>query len=63
MEGDEGVELLAANGKEHHGLEPEPDNVPWTNFDGEHVAEYWDLEEVGLLNFMCVFYSLPSCPM
>merc|ERR1711970_1610158 len=31
---------------------PRIDNVPWLNFDGEHVAEYWDLETVGLLNYL-----------
>merc|ERR1712127_21409 len=37
--------LHAANGEETAGQEPSVTNVPWANFDGEHLIEYWELEE------------------
>jgi hypothetical protein len=41
---------------------PQPNNVPWINLKQEHLAEYWELEEYGLLKFICdTFESEIDC--
>merc|ERR1711973_1086985 len=62
IENGEGNQLHADNGVVQNGLDPKPNNVPWSNFDGVHGAEYWELEEVGLTQYICEEYMLPSCP-
>merc|ERR1711915_376845 len=57
-----GDKLHAAAGEATANYRPRIDNVPWLNFDGEHVAEYWDLETVGLLNYLCQQFQLNGCP-
>jgi len=57
--------LHAANGEETAAVaDPTVTNVPWSNFDGEHLAggEYWEIEEVGLLTFLCSKFQLAGCP-
>merc|ERR1712020_679904 len=57
--------LHAANGEETTGVaNPPVTNVPWSNFDGEHLegGEYWEIEEVGLLAFLCQKFTLAGCP-
>ena len=39
---------------------PVPDNVPWLNFNGEHMLDYWELELYGLLEFVCDTFEV--CP-
>jgi len=57
--------LHAANGEETSAVaNPPVTNVPWSNFDGEHIegGEYWEIEEVGLLAFICQkFPTLAGC--
>ena len=38
-------------------------NVPWSNFNGEHILEYWEIEETGLTAFICEVFDIdvPSC--
>ena len=57
----EGAALHAGNGEVQAGQEPAVTNVPWSNFNGEHGAEYWELEELGLTAYICEHYDLPSC--
>merc|ERR1712130_37369 len=57
--------LHAANGEETTSVaNPPVTNVPWSNFDGEHLegGEYWEIEEVGLLAFICQKFTLSGCP-
>merc|ERR1712210_188061 len=57
--------LHAANGEETTAVaNPPVTNVPWSNFDGEHLegGEYWEIEEVGLLAFLCQKFTLAGCP-
>jgi len=57
--------LHAANGEETTAVaNPPVTNVPWSNFDGEHLegGEYWEIEEVGLLSFLCQKFTLAGCP-
>merc|ERR1712130_132847 len=57
--------LHAANGEETAGVaNPPVTNVPWSNFDGEHLegGEYWEIEEIGLLAFLCQKFALAGCP-
>jgi len=57
-----GDELHMENGLETEDQNPKVSNVPWTNMNGEHLIEYWDLEELGLLTFLCQKFSLAGCP-
>merc|ERR1712212_1444690 len=60
IESGEGAQLHAENGEEQSGETPTPNNVPWINLDQEHLAEYWELEEYGLLQFICdTFDNIP----
>merc|ERR1712179_199194 len=60
IESGEGAQLHAENGEEQNGETPTPNNVPWINLDQEHLAEYWELEEYGLLQFICdTFDNIP----
>merc|ERR1711971_1072424 len=57
--------LHAANGAETTAVaNPPVTNVPWSNFDGEHLegGDYWEIEEVGLLRFLCEKFTLAGCP-
>merc|ERR1711936_920815 len=58
----EGDQLHADYGDLQNSQVPRPNNVPWSNFNGEHVLEYWELEEYGLTKYVCDIYNLPSCP-
>ena len=60
----EGAQLHADNGVIQNSLNPTPSNVPWSNFDGEHLLEYWELEDLGLLDYICSntdIFDVPSC--
>ena len=61
VDGDEGGQLLADYGVEQNSQTPVPNNVPWSNFDSQHMAEYWEIEQIGLLNYVCNTFQLPSC--
>jgi len=54
--------LHAAAGEATANTDPKVNNVPWLNFDGEHPAEYWDLEDIGLLSYICQHYTVAGCP-
>ena len=62
IESGEGNQLHAKYGEIQNSLEPRPNNVPWSNFNGEHGLEYWELEEYGLTQYVCDVFALPSCP-
>jgi len=62
IESGEGDELHAKYGEIQNSLDPRPNNVPWSNFNGEHGLEYWELEEYGLTQYLCDVFALPSCP-
>merc|ERR1719219_2164262 len=62
IESGEGDQLHAKYGEIQNSLDPRPDNVPWSNFNGEHGLEYWELEEYGLTQYVCDVFALPSCP-
>ena len=62
IENGEGASLHANNGDIQNSQDPQVTNVPWSNFDGEHLLEYWELEEMGLIQFVCDTFDLPSCP-
>lgn len=36
-------------------------NVPWLDIEGHHMAEYWDIEKVGLLYYLCEHFNLAGC--
>merc|ERR1711973_284865 len=61
LDNGEGEALHAQNGEIQNSLNPRPSNVPWSNFDGEHLLEYWELEELGLKEYICSTFQLPSC--
>jgi len=64
VESGEGAQLHADNGVIQNSLNPTPSNVPWSNFDGEHLLEYWELEDLGLLDYICSntdIFDVPSC--
>jgi len=61
LDNGEGEALHAQNGEIQNSLNPRPNNVPWSNFDGEHLLEYWELEELGLKEYICSTFQLPSC--
>merc|ERR1712002_460041 len=58
IESGEGDQLHAENGVEQNNEEPTPDNVPWINLDEEHLAEYWELEDYGFLQFICDTFEM-----
>merc|ERR1712123_126020 len=53
IESGEGAQLHADYGEAQNSETPVPNNVPWINLGQEHLAEYWELEEYGLLQFIC----------
>ena len=57
----EGAQLHADNGVVQNNLDDKPSNVPWSNFNGEHLMEYWELEDYGLLQYICDTFTVPSC--
>lgn len=63
IESGEGAGLHAANGEEQGSQSPQVTNVPWSNFNGEHILEYWEIEETGLTAFICEVFDIdvPSC--
>merc|ERR1712227_1177347 len=62
IENGEGATIHANNGDIQNSQDPQVTNVPWSNFDGEHILEYWELEDMGLTQFVCDTFLLPSCP-
>merc|ERR1712045_388779 len=62
IESGEGDQLHADYGDLQNSQDPKPNNVPWSNFNGEHGLEYWELEEYGLTEYVCDVFQLPSCP-
>ena len=61
VESGEGAQLHAENGEEQNSETPTPNNVPWINLEGEHLAEYWELEEYGFLQFICDSFDNIPC--
>ena len=57
----EGAQLHANYGNIQNSLNPKPNNVPWSNFGGEHLLEYWELEDIGLTQYICDTFEVPSC--
>ena len=61
IESGEGSKLHAENGVAQNSEDPKPNNVPWINFDQQHLAEYWELEEYGFLQFICDTFDEVNC--
>merc|ERR1712123_309856 len=53
IESGEGAQLHADYGEAQNSETPVPNNVPWINLGQEHLAEYWELEDYGFLQFIC----------
>jgi len=61
IESGEGAALHAQYGETQNAQDPRPNNVPWINLDQAHLAEYWELEEFGFLQFICDTFPLTGC--